>query len=95
MQLKTLFFSFVEDLTTPLTVVKENLLRAGVFPGCLKDCNCYVEQVNGCKGLKEGVQNLIDSHEIVFERTSSIKSLTDKAEDVYLITISNKPLRRI
>ena len=35
----TVFVSSVEDLTTPLTIVKENLLRVGVFPGCLKDCN--------------------------------------------------------
>ena len=48
----TAFVSSVEDLTTPLTIVKENLLRAGVFPGCLKDCNCCIEQVNGCKWLK-------------------------------------------
>ena len=34
-------------LTNPLTIVKENLLRAGVFPGCLKDCNCCAEKVNG------------------------------------------------
>ena len=89
----TVFVSPVEDLTTPLTIVKENLLRAGVFPGCLKDCNCCTEQVNGCKWLKEGVQRLINSHEILFERTPSIKSLTDKAEDISIITISNKPLR--
>ena len=35
----TVFVSSIEDLTTPLTIVKEKLLRAGVFPGCLKGCN--------------------------------------------------------
>ena len=33
----TTFVSSVEDLTTPLTTVKENLLKARVFPDCLKD----------------------------------------------------------
>ena len=33
-----IFVSSVEDLTTPLTIVKENLLKAEVFPSCLKDC---------------------------------------------------------
>ena len=75
------FVSPVEDLTTPLTIVKENLLKAGVFPGCLKDCHCCAKQVNGCKWLKEGVQRLINSHEIMFFRTPSIKSLTNKAEE--------------
>ncbi|MEM5332323.1 hypothetical protein VSR34_38505, partial [Paraburkholderia sp. JHI2823] len=36
---ETAFVSSVEDLTTPLTIVKEYLLRAKVFPGCFKDCN--------------------------------------------------------
>ena len=35
----TAFVSSVKDLTTPLTIVKENLLRAGVLLGCLKDGN--------------------------------------------------------
>ena len=70
---ETVFVSSVEDLTTPLIVVKENLLRTGVFPGCLKDCIYCTEQVNECKWLKEGVQRLINSHEILFERTSPSK----------------------
>ena len=32
------FVSSIEDLATPLTTVKDNLLRVGVFPGCSKDC---------------------------------------------------------
>ena len=51
----TTFVSSVEELTTPLTIVKGNLLRAGVFPGCLKDCDCCAEQINRRKWLKEGV----------------------------------------
>ena len=51
----TTFVSSIEDLTTPQTIVKENLLRAGVFPGCLKDCNCFSLQKNECEWLKKGV----------------------------------------
>ena len=36
----TTFVSSIEDLTTPLTTVKDNLLRVGVFYGCFKDCVC-------------------------------------------------------
>ena len=32
------FVSSVNDLTTPLKTIKENLLKAGVFPGCLEEC---------------------------------------------------------
>ena len=92
----TAFVSSVEDLTTPLTIVKENLLRVGVFPGCLRDCCCCAKKVYGCKWLKKGVQHLIDSHEILFERSSSIKSLTEfipqEVKDISIINISNKPL---
>ena len=49
--------------------------------------------MNGCKWLKEGVQRLIDNHEILFEKIPTIKSLTNKAEDLSIITISNKPFR--
>ena len=28
----------VANLLTPLLVIKENLMRAGIFPGCGKDC---------------------------------------------------------
>ena len=89
----TTFVSSIEDLTTPLTIVKGNLLRAGVFPGCSKYCVCCDQQVNGCKRLKEGAQPLINSREILFEKIATIKSLTNKSEDLSIIIISNKPLR--
>ena len=75
----TTFVSSIEDLTTPLTTMKVNLLRVGVFPGCCKDCVCCDQQVNGYKRLKEGVQRLIKSREILFEKIHTIKSLTNKA----------------
>ena len=47
--------------------------------------------------MKKGVQHLMDNHEILFERTQSVKSLIEvvsqEVEDVSIITISNKPIR--
>ena len=36
----TIFVASVEDLTTPLNIIKNNLLKAGIFLGCVKDCVC-------------------------------------------------------
>ena len=33
------FVASVEELTTPLIIIKENLLKAVNFPGCLKNCD--------------------------------------------------------
>ena len=33
------FVSSVNDLTTPLLTIKQNLLRAGLFPGCDESCH--------------------------------------------------------
>ena len=89
----TIYAASIEDLTTPLIIIKENLLKDGIFHGCLKDCVCCAKQLNGCEGLKEGIQRLMNSHEILFEKIPPAKSLTNKIEDLSIITISNKPLR--
>ena len=34
----TIFVAFVKELTTPLNTIKNNLLKDGIFPGCVKDC---------------------------------------------------------
>ena len=39
----TIVIAFVEELTTPWNVIKNNLLKAGIFPGCKKDCVCYMK----------------------------------------------------
>ena len=36
----TIFVASVEDLTTPLNIIKNNLLKDGIFPGCKKYCVC-------------------------------------------------------
>ena len=84
------FVSTIDDLTTSLLTIKKNLLRAGLFPGCLENCFHCASQTNGCIWLKKGIQRLIDSHEIMFEKTLSVKSLP---QDVSITTISNTPIR--
>ena len=54
------FVSTVDDLTTLLLTVKKNLLRAGLFPGFLKNCYHCASQTNGCMWLNKGIQCLID-----------------------------------
>ena len=54
---------------------KENLLQAGLFPGCVKECYCCAVQPNDCGLLKEGVQCLMDEHVILIEKVLSTKNL--------------------
>ena len=51
----TIFIASIEELTTPLNVIKSNLLKAGIFPGCEKDCAYCIRQPNGCEKLKKGI----------------------------------------
>ena len=50
-----LFVSSVAELTTPLPVVKKNLLRAGLFPCCLEIFYHCASQTNGCMWIKKGI----------------------------------------
>ena len=49
------YVSTMNDLTTPLMIIKKNLQQADLFPGCIKRCYCFTAQSNGCKLLKEGI----------------------------------------
>ena len=49
------FVSFVNDLITPLLTIKQNLLQAGLFPGCHENCHLCKSLSNGCLLLKIGV----------------------------------------
>ena len=51
----------VNLLTIPLSFVKECLLRTGVFPGCGIDCEDYMIHPEGCKSLRDRVQDLLDA----------------------------------
>ena len=56
-----LFVSSVDELVTPLSVVKKNLLRADLFPGCGEGCHLCASLPNGCLLLKIGVQCLMNN----------------------------------
>ena len=57
----------VEDLATPLKIVKRNLLLAGLFPGCSEGCMFCAVSLSGCPLLKLSIQSLMDSKEILFK----------------------------
>ena len=59
----------VADLLTPLPVIKVNLMRAGIFPGCGKDCYFCLNIRADCPLLKSGIQRLMDTQEILFQKT--------------------------
>ena len=61
------YVSTISDLTTPLIIIKKNLLQVGLFSGCLESCYHCASQSEGCMWLKKGIQHLIDSCEILFE----------------------------
>ena len=93
------YVSTINDLTTPLMIIKKNLLRASLFSGYPKNGYHCASQTNGFMRMKKGIQYLIDIHEIFFEKTSSMNSLYEsipqelRLEDVSIITISNTPIR--
>ena len=85
-----LFVSSVDELITPLPVVKKNILRADLFPGCGEGYHQCASLPNGCLLLKIGMQCLMNNKEILFEKTPSTKVLF---EDISIITISDNPPR--
>ena len=40
-----LYVTSVRDVVTPLSTIKENLLQAGLFPSCVKECYCCAVQL--------------------------------------------------
>ena len=83
-----LFVTSVDEVSTPLMTVKKNLLLAGLFPSCGEGCHMCLSLPSSCYLLKAYVQYLMDSREILFEKT-----LTPIVpfEDVVIITISANP----
>ena len=50
-----LYVASVSDVLTRLSTIKNNLLQASLFPGCVKECYRCAVQPNVCILLKEGV----------------------------------------
>ena len=84
------FVSYMDELTTPLLIVKENLLRAGLFPDCGEGCHLCMSLPDGCLLLKMGVQRLMVNKEVLFEKIPLARNL---CKDVSIITISDNPPR--
>ena len=87
-----LFVTSVDEVSTPLMTVKKNLLLAGLFPGCGEGCHMCSSLPSGYYLLKTGVQRLMDSKEILFEKTLIP---TVPFEDVAIITISTNPSTKL
>ena len=60
-----IYATTVDELTFPLMSVKKELLQAGLFPGCARNCSRCTSQPHGCESLKEGIQKLMDDCVIV------------------------------
>ena len=78
----------VEEISTPLMIVKKNLLLANLFPGCGEGCHMCSIIPSGCCLLKSGVHRLMDNKEILFEKTM-LPAVPN--EDVSILTISANP----
>ena len=59
--------SDVNAVKTPLLFVKDRLLKGGVFPGCMEDCQECPDHVNGCANLREGIQKLMNEGGLQFD----------------------------
>ena len=70
-----LYVASISYVVTPLSTIKENLLQASLFSGCIKECYCCTVQPNGCRLLKEGVQRLMDEHVILIEKVLYAENL--------------------
>ncbi|KAI5394763.1 hypothetical protein KIW84_061398 [Lathyrus oleraceus] len=76
----------VDQLRTPLAEVKRQLLKNGVFPGCVDCCVACTVAPNGCVLLREAVQRMMDEGSLRFEKVGLGK------EDVSTITIYFDPI---
>ena len=62
-----LYVTSVNDVVTPLSTIKKNLLQAILFPSCVEGCYCCAFEPNGCESAKKGVQSLMNEHIILIE----------------------------
>ena len=56
-----LFVATVNDLMTPLPIIKLKLLKAGIFPGCEEDCCLCSSLPADYPLLKLDIQRLMDN----------------------------------
>ena len=51
-----LFVTTIDELLTPLPIIKINLLKSSVFPGCNEDCHLCLSSPTVCPLLKTCIQ---------------------------------------
>ncbi|XP_050916141.1 uncharacterized protein LOC127131255 [Lathyrus oleraceus] len=71
----------MDQLRTPMSVVKRHLLKNGVFPGCDNYYAACTVTANGCVTLRETVQKMMDEGSLRFEKVAL------ENEDISTITI--------
>ncbi|XP_050898120.1 uncharacterized protein LOC127105008 [Lathyrus oleraceus] len=76
----------VDQLRTPMFVVKSHLLKNGVFPGCDNYCAACAVTTSGCVMLRETVQKMMDEGSLRFEK------VTLENKDISTITIYFDPV---
>ncbi|XP_050916030.1 uncharacterized protein LOC127131136 [Lathyrus oleraceus] len=76
----------VDQLRTPMSVVKRHLLKNGVFPGCDNYCAACTVTANGCVMLRETVQKMMDEGSLRFGKVAL------ENEDISTITIYFDPV---
>ncbi|XP_050919820.1 uncharacterized protein LOC127137396 [Lathyrus oleraceus] len=76
----------VDQLRTPMSVVKSHLLKNGVFPGCDNCCAACAVTANGCVMLRETVQKMMNEGSLRFEKVAL------ENEDISTITIYFDPV---
>ena len=79
-----LFVTSVNEVSTPLMIVKKNLLLAGLFSGYGEGLRMCSSLPPGFHFLKSGVQRLMDNKEILFEK---VDVPVTPAEEVSIVTI--------
>ncbi|KAI5404630.1 hypothetical protein KIW84_051693 [Lathyrus oleraceus] len=82
--------SNVADLTSPLLIIKKNLLQTGLFPGCAENCDRCVLRPNECLKLRNGIQRLMDDRTILFEKVPKVENPT---EEISVIARSKVPVK--
>ena len=78
----------VNQLTPPLSFMKEQISQKGVSLGCRFDCEYCLVQPEGCQLLKDVVQDLTTKGALQFDRTVD-KTKIDE-DGIYVITIPVK-----
>ncbi|XP_050919832.1 uncharacterized protein LOC127137412 [Lathyrus oleraceus] len=76
----------VDQLRTPMSVVKRHLLKNEVFPGCDNYCAACTVTANGCVMLRETVHKMMDGGSLRFEKVAL------ENEDISTITIYFDPV---